>query len=38
MSQYIPKPYEPSGGDVNVKVYFSNYATKSEKCIKCGCQ
>ena len=24
MSQYFPKPYEPSGGDINVKVDLSN--------------
>ena len=30
MSQYIPKPYEPFGGDVNVKVDLSNYATKTD--------
>ena len=29
MSQYFPKPYEPFGGDINVKVDLSNYATKS---------
>ena len=29
MSQYFPKPYEPFGGDINVKVDFSNYATKA---------
>ena len=28
MSQYFPKPYEPFGGDNNVKVDLSNYATK----------
>ena len=28
MSQYFPKPYELFGGDVNVKVDLSNYATK----------
>ena len=28
MSQYFPKPYEPFGGDSNVKVDLSNYATK----------
>ena len=28
MSQYFPKPYEPFGGDVNVKVDLHNYATK----------
>ena len=30
MSQYFPKPYELFGGDINVKVDFSNYATKSD--------
>ena len=30
MSQYLPKPYEPFGGDVNVKVGLSNYATKTD--------
>ena len=30
MSQYFPKPYEPFGGDINVKVNLSNYATKSD--------
>ena len=30
MSQYFPKPYEPFGGDVNVKVDLSNYATKTD--------
>ena len=30
MSQYFPKPYEPFGGDINVKVGLSNYATKSD--------
>ena len=29
MSQYFPKPYEPFGGNINVKVDFSNYATKT---------
>ena len=28
MSQYFPKPYEPFGGDINVKVDLSIYATK----------
>ena len=28
MSQYFPKPCEPFGGDINVKVDLSNYATK----------
>ena len=30
MSQYFPKPYESFGGDINVKVYLSNYATKTD--------
>ena len=30
MSQYFPKPYEPFGGDINVKVDLSNYATKPD--------
>ena len=30
MSQYLPKPYEPFGGDINVKVDLSNYATKTD--------
>ena len=30
MSQYFPKPYEPFGGDINVKVDLSNYATKDD--------
>ena len=29
MSQYFPKPYEPFGWDINVKVDLSNYATKA---------
>ena len=28
MSQYFPKPYQPFGGDINVKVHLSDYATK----------
>ena len=28
MGQYFPKPYEPFGGDINVKADLSNYATK----------
>ena len=28
MSQYFFKPYEPFGGDINVKVDLSDYATK----------
>ena len=30
MSQYFPKPYEPFGGDINVKADLSNYATKTD--------
>ena len=30
ISQYFPKPYEPFGGDINVKVDLSNYATKDD--------
>ena len=30
MSQYFPKPYESFGGDINVKVDLSNYATKAD--------
>ena len=30
MTQYFPKPYEPFGGDINVKVDLSNYATKAD--------
>ena len=30
MSQYFPKPVEPFGGDINVKVDLSNYATKAD--------
>ena len=30
MSQYFPKPYEPFGGDINVKVDLSNYATETD--------
>ena len=30
MSQYFPKPYERFGGDINVQVDFSNYATKAD--------
>ena len=25
MSQYFPKPYDPVGGDINVKFDLSNY-------------
>ena len=30
MSQYFPKAYELFGGDINVKVDLSNYATKAD--------
>ena len=30
MSQYFPKSNEPFGGDINVKVDLSNYATKED--------
>ena len=30
MNQYFQKPYEPFGGDINVKVYLSNYVTKAD--------
>ena len=30
MSQYFPKPYESFGGDINVKVDLSNYATEAD--------
>ena len=30
MSQQFPKPYEPLGGDINVKVDLSNYATNAD--------
>ena len=30
MSQYFPKLHQPFGGDINVKVDLSNYATKTD--------
>ena len=30
MSQIFPKSYEPFGGEINVKVDLSNYATKTD--------
>ena len=30
MSRYFPKPYEPFGGDINVKIDLSNHATKGD--------
>ena len=31
MSQYYPKPYELSRGDINIKVHLYNYAAKLEE-------
>ena len=28
MSQYFPKPYEPFGGNIKVRVDLSNYAKR----------
>ena len=30
MSQYFPKPYEPFGGDIYIKINLSNYARKTD--------
>ena len=30
MSQYLPKPFTNFGGNINVKVDFSNYAKKAD--------
>ena len=30
MSQYFPKPLKSFGGNINVKVDLSNYATKTD--------
>ena len=30
MTQYFPKPCEPFGGAINVKVDLSNHATKAD--------
>ena len=30
MSQHFAKPYEPFGGDINVKVDLSTYVTKTD--------
>ena len=30
MSQYLSKPYEPFGGDINIKVDLPNYARKTD--------
>ena len=30
ISQYFPKPFRSFGGNINVKVDFSNYATKTD--------
>ena len=29
-SQYFPKPFRSFGGNINVKVELSNYATKTD--------
>ena len=30
MSQYFPKPFRDLGGNVNVNIDLSNYATKTD--------
>ena len=30
MNKYFPEPYEPFGGDINIKVDLHNYATKAD--------
>ena len=30
MSQYFPEPFKSFGGNINVKVHLSNYATKTD--------
>ena len=30
MSKFFPEPYKPFGGDINVTVDLSNYATKDD--------
>ena len=30
MSKFFSEPYEPFGGDINLKVDLSNYATKTD--------
>ena len=30
MSQYFPKPFRSFGGNINVKIDLSNYATKTD--------
>ena len=30
MRQYFPKPFRSFGGDINVKIDLSNYATKTD--------
>ena len=30
MSKFFPQPYETLGGDINVTVALSNYATKTD--------
>ena len=36
MSQYFPEPYRAFGGNINVKVNLSSYATKTD--LKSGTQ
>ena len=31
MSQYFPKPFRRFGGNINIKVDLSNYATKTDQ-------
>ena len=30
MNQYFPKPFKSFGGNINIKVHLSNYATKTD--------
>ena len=30
MSHFFPKPYEPFGGDINIRIGLSKYATKTD--------
>ena len=30
MTQYCPNPFEPFGGDIDIKVDLSNYAAKAD--------
>ena len=31
MSEYFPEPFKSFGGNINVKIDLSNYATKTER-------